>query len=236
VPVIIAALTDADQQSNSATFDCSAGGLSTVLILATEQDNTPDVTFTASVNIPLWGSVSPTNGSYPVGTTLQVTATPAPYFLFDQWTGDAPGAVNPIILLLNSNTSLQAVFGEVFTTNYPTPLWWLAAYGYTQDVETAVTTIGANGMPLWQTYIAGLNPTNPASRLLLALDHFGADLVLNWNTVPGRVYTIWEGTNLTTGFAPLMDASNLPPSVQSLTNPPLHPSTTTFYRLQVQKP
>ncbi len=236
VPVTIAALNDPDQQSGSATFNCSAGGLTTVLVLATELDNTPDVTLSATVNVPAWGSVSPTNGSYPVGATVQVTASPATYFLFSQWTGDESGTVNPLPVLLRSNITLQAVFGEILTTNYPTPLWWLASYGFTQDVETAVTSIGPNGMPLWQTYIAGLNPTNPTSQLLLSLDRNDSDLVLNWNTVSGRVYTIWESTNLTASFAPLMVASNLPSSIQSLTNPPSNPSPATFYRLQVQKP
>ena len=236
VPVTIAALNDPDQESGSATFNCSAAGLTPVLILATEQDNTPNVTLTASVNIPAWGNVSPTNGNYPVGSTVQVTASPAPYFLFSQWTGDESGTVNPLSILLNSNTTLQAVFGEILTTNYPTPLWWLAAYGFTQDVETAVATIGANGMPLWQTYLAGLNPTNPTSQLWLSLDRSGSDLVLNWNAVTGRVYTIWESTNLATSFAPLLVASNLPSAIQSLTNPPPNSSPATFYRLQVQKP
>ena len=97
VPVVIAALNDPDQQSGSATFNCSAAGLTTVLIVATEQDNTPNVTLTASVNVPAWGSVSPTNGSYPVGSTVQVTASPAPYFLFSQWTGDESGAREPTL-------------------------------------------------------------------------------------------------------------------------------------------
>ena len=122
------------------------------------------------------------------------------------------------------------------TTNHPTPLWWLASYGFTQEVETAVGTIAANGLPLWQSYLAGLDPTNPASRLILSLDRRGSDLVLNWSTVTGRVYTIWESTNLPASFVPLSGAVDLPASIQSLTNPPLHATPATFYRLQVQKP
>lgn len=236
VPVIIAALTDPDQQSDVATFSCSGSGLATVLVLTTEQDNTPNATLTVTVNIPTWGSASPTNGSYPVGAIVPVMANPAPYFLFSHWTGDASGAVNPLPVLLSSNVTLQAVFGEMFTSNRPTPLWWLASHGFTQDVEAAVTTLGANGLPVWQSYIAGLDPTDPASRLRLGLDRIGSDLVLNWNTVSGRVYTIWESTNLTSSFTPLIGASDLPASIQSLTNPPLPPTPESFYRLQVQKP
>ncbi len=235
VPVTIAALNDPDQQSDSATFHCTSPGLTTVSVLATEQDNNSNLTLTATVNDPAWGSVSPTNGSYPIGDSIQVTATPATYFFFFHWSGDASGTSNPLNVLLNSNVTLQAVFAEMVTTNHPTPLWWLASYGFTQDVESVVNTISANGLPLWQSYIAGLDPTNPADRLLLSLSRNGSDLVLNWNTVTGRVYTIWEGTNMTS-FTPLVGASNLPASVHSLTNPPTQPSPATFYRLQVQKP
>jgi hypothetical protein len=236
VPVTIAALNDPDQQSDSATFHCTAPGLTTVFILATEQDNTTNVTLTTSVNVPAWGSVSPASGTYLVGATVQVTASPATYFLFSNWSGGASGSANPLGVVLNSNVTLQAVFTEILTTNHPTPLWWLASYGFTENVETAVATIGANGLPVWQSYIAGLNPTNSSDRLLLSLNHSGSDLVLNWNTVTGRVYTIWQGTNLISSFTPMPDASNLPPSVKALTNPPIQPSPATFYRLQVQKP
>ena len=109
------------------------------------------------------------------------------------------------------------------------------SYGFTQDVESVVNTISANGLPLWQSYIAGLDPTNPADRLLLSMSRNGSDLVLNWNTVIGRVYTIWESTNMSS-FTALVGASNLSASVQGLTNPPTQPSSATFYRLQVQKP
>jgi hypothetical protein len=235
VLVTIAALDDADQQSDSATFHCTASGLTTVSVLATEQDNNSNLTFTATVNDPAWGSVSPTNGSYPIGDSIQVTVTPATYFFFSHWSGDASGTSNPLNVLLNSNVTLQAVFAEMVTTNHATPLWWLAAYGFTQDVESVVNTISANGLPLWQSYIAGLDPTNPADRLLLSMSRNGSDFVLKWNTATGRVYTIWESTNMSS-FTPLVGASNLPASVQCLTNPPTQTSSATFYRLQVQKP
>jgi len=194
------------------------------------------VTLTTSANVPAWGSVSPASGSYPLGAIVQVTASPATYFLFSNWSGGASGSANPLGILVNSNVTLEAVFAEMLTTDHPTPLWWLASYGFTQNVETVVNTIGANGLPVWQSYIAGLNPTNSTDRLLLSLNRRGSDLVLNWNTVTGRVYTIWEGANLMTSFTPIPGASNLPSSVQGLTNPPIQPSPATFYRLQVQKP
>jgi hypothetical protein len=197
-----------------------------------------NATLTAAANNPAWGAVTPASGTYPAGTTVQVSATPAPYFRFNQWSGGASGTNNPLQLLLNSNASVTAVFGEVLTTNHPTPLWWLAACGYTNDCESAVTGIGLNGIPVWQSHIAGLTPTNPASQLRLSsrLANGGLSCVLHWNSVSGRVYTVWSSTNLAHGFAPLAGASNLSWTVQSFTNGTGAAIPARFYRLQVQKP
>lgn len=194
-------------------------------------------TLTATVNHPAWGSVNPTNVTSPSGSSVPVTATPATYFRFLNWTGGATGTNNPLSVVLSSNTTVQAVFAEILTTNHPTPWWWLAANGVTNNFESAVATLGNNGMPLWQSYIAGLNPSNPASQLRLNLTAFASNnAVLQWNTVTGRVYTIWSSQNPASGFAPLASAVNLPATVTSFTNAvsPLAPAT--YYRLQVQKP
>jgi hypothetical protein len=131
-----------------------------------------DATFelNAAVNNPAWGSVSPTNGTYTASTSVEVLATPATYYQFKQWNGDASSTDNPITLLMDTNRSVVAVLSEMFTTNYPTPHLWLAEHGYMNDFETAVTIIGANGMALWQSYIAGLDPNDPDNRLLLNVD------------------------------------------------------------------
>ena len=77
---------------------------------------------------------------------------------------------NPVTVVLNGDLTVQANFAEVFTTNHPTPHWWLAQYGYTNDLENTVTQIGANGFALWQSYIAGLDPNDPGSQLRLHLE------------------------------------------------------------------
>ena len=92
------------------------------------------------------------------------------------------------------------MFTEQLTTNYPTPYWWLASWGYNNNFETAVTSKGANGLPLWQSYIAGLSPNDPNSQLRISLSRAANANVLNWSTVTGRVYTLWSSTNLTRGF------------------------------------
>jgi hypothetical protein len=148
------------------------------------------------------------------------------------------GTNNPIPLTVTSNMTVTAVFAEQFTTNYPTPYWWLAAYGYTSNQENAVTNVGANGFPLWQSYIAGLSPTNPASQLRFTSQSLvqGTNLLLTWNTVTGRVYTLWTSTNLADTFTPQSGAVNLPATIQSFTNPISLSSSRNFYRLEVHLP
>jgi len=196
-----------------------------------------NVTLTVTVNQPLWGRVSPASGSYSSGSSVQITATPSNYFRFNSWTGAASGTNNPATVVMNANKTLQAVFAEIFTTNHPTPLWWLATNGVTQNFETAVNNIGVNGMPLWQSYVAGLNPNDANSQLRLSVAAAsGNKVVLHWNSVTGRVYTIWSSANAVNGFSPIPSAINLPSAITYFTNALSVSSPTTFYRLQVQKP
>ena len=200
--------------------------------------NFPTVTLNLTATPPAWGGVSPANGSYRLGTNIQLLATPASYYQFSAWTGDVASPSNPLPVILNSNLTAQAVFAEILTTNHPTPHAWLAANGYTNDFENAVTTVGANGYLLWQSYVAGLDPNNAASQLLLAgaVGTESNSFVLGWNTVTGRVYSIWSATNPAAGFAPLAGATNLPWTVTGVTNV-IDPGTgSEFFRLEVQKP
>ena len=196
------------------------------------------VQLVVSVNNTTWGTVSPTNATYPSGSSAQVVATPAPFYRFATWTNDAVGITNPLTLVLNTNAEVEAIFAEVFTTNYPTPHWWLAACGFTNNFESAVTNRGANGMALWQSYIAGLNPNNPADQLRLALNHRanGAGDVLSWNTVTGRVYSLFWTTNIGNGFTPLPGATNLSWTTGTFTNTLNSAARALHYRIQVRKP
>ena len=190
-----------------------------------------------SVNQTNWGTATPATGSYPIGSAQTFTATPSPYYIFSHWSGNLTGSINPLVLTLSSNMTVTAFFAERFTTNYPTPYWWLAAYGVTNNQELAITNIGANSFPLWQSYIAGLTPTNPSSQLRFTSQSLlqKTNLVMTWNTVTGRVYTVWSSTNSTGGFGVLPGATNLPATVQAFTNAIAPTTPPQFYRLQVQK-
>jgi len=198
---------------------------------------TPEFTLTASANNPAWGGVSPMNGTYSSGASVQVSATPATYYQFMYWTGEASGTSNPLTLILNTNLTIQAVFDEVLTTNYPTPIWWLASNGYGQNFESAVTGIGSNGMPVWQSYIAGLNPNDPASQFRLAVTSQAiSTVVLHWDAVTGRVYTVYSSSSPIGAFSPIPSAIDLPATITAFTNEVAPSSPASFYRLEVRKP
>jgi hypothetical protein len=151
------------------------------------------------------------------------------------WTNGASGTANPFSLTLQTNVSIGAIFAELITTDHATPYWWLASYGFTNNFETAARLLGANGLPLWQSYLAGLNPTDASSQLRLAVSRIGPNTnVLSWNATTGRVYTLWWSTDATGLFTRVPGASNLTASVTRLTNAP--GSSRTFYRIEVQKP
>lgn len=197
-----------------------------------------DFVLTITANDAVWGSVNPTSGTYPAGTSVQVTATPAAYYRFVSWTGGATGTGNPLTVVLNTNLSLQAVFAEILTTNHPTPQWWLASYGYAQNLESAVTMRGSNGIPVWQSYIAGLNPNDPDSqlRLTLAPAADGNHVALHWDAVSDRVYSVFSSTDPLGVFAPVPSAANLPATVTGFTNTINPASAQMFFRLEVRKP
>ncbi len=237
VSVSITALPDVDQANGSATFEITAEGFSAVTLLANEVDTTPSVALTTQVNVPAWGMVSPVSASYASGIVVQVTATPANYFRFDRWSGDVTASTNPLSLTLVSNMTVRAEFAELLTTNHPTPLWWLASYGFDGPAESAVDAIGVNGAPAWQSYLAGLNPSDPASRLTLRLtvQQPSGAVVFDWTSVTGRVYTVSFATNATQPFTPLPGAGQVPWPINSVTSPPTS-DPIRVYRLDVAKP
>ncbi|MFN3409102.1 MAG: InlB B-repeat-containing protein [Limisphaerales bacterium] len=236
-----AAALPAGNYSDTILFANTSTGLGTTMReVALTVTSAPPATaeLFLSVNHPGWGSVAPANGPYPVGTLLELLAQPADYFTFVAWTGDVTGTSNPVSLVLESNVTAQAEFAELFTTNRPTPLWWLAENGVTNDFENAVEFVGANGYALWQSYVAGLNPADPASQLRLdaAPGASAGEWVLTWNPVAGRLYTLTVATNEPGPFAPLPDATDLPASVSAYTNQLNAADSARFFRLQVRRP
>jgi hypothetical protein len=104
--------------------------------------------------------------------------------------------------------------------------WEEQYFGSTTNANP--NAICANGInTVKEAHIAGLDPNDPHSRLeafLLSGD------ILDWNSVSGRVYSVYWTTNLLNGFQCL--ESNIPWTRCSITNQSDEPCG--YYRLEVQ--
>jgi hypothetical protein len=108
------------------------------------------------------------------------------------------------------------------TTNTGTPLWWLAQYGLTNFNADALADADGDGMPTWQEYIAGTDPTNPASKLQFTGGSLSPQgFIIRWSSVSNRFYNLNWANNLLVPFAIVPGASNLPatPPENLFTNP-----------------
>ncbi|MDB4806305.1 InlB B-repeat-containing protein, partial [Akkermansiaceae bacterium] len=52
------------------------------------------------------------NGNFRLGSEINLTATPSAGYVFDGWSGDASGSVNPLIITIDDNKSIGATFTE----------------------------------------------------------------------------------------------------------------------------
>jgi hypothetical protein len=195
------------------------------------------VQLTVAANNDAWGEITPKTDTYSVGTVVELVATPSPWFRFVGWTNGLSGTNNPVSVVLTTNLSIRADFAEVMTATHPTPYWWLAAHGWVTNQQVAIETLGRNGLPLWQSYVAGLNPADSSSqfRLTLTPTFNGAATVLTWDPQSGRAYTIWSTTNLSKAFFQVPGGSNLPATVRSFTNAVSATRPVAFYRMEVRK-
>ena len=66
-------------------------------------------------------SVNPPIGPYLSNSVVTLTATPAANWLFDHWTGDATGSVNPLNVTMNGPRTVQGVFVQTYPVTVSTP-------------------------------------------------------------------------------------------------------------------
>jgi uncharacterized repeat protein (TIGR02543 family) len=61
-------------------------------------------------------SASPSGPSYPEGTTVTLSATPEPGYVFTGWSGDLGGTANPTTIVMDGNKSVTANFAVTSVT------------------------------------------------------------------------------------------------------------------------
>lgn len=111
--------------------------------------------------------------------------------------------------------------------------WEMAYFGAVTTNRTLTTDTDGNGMSDYAKFIAGLNPTNPASRFYFdQVTQTNPSVQFEWTVVTNRLYQVSASTNLL-NWTPVTDwlqASNDPTMGLSVTNSGAGPE---FYRVQV---
>jgi hypothetical protein len=122
-------------------------------------------------------------------------------------------------------------------TNAPlphgTPIPWLIYYGFKTNFAAA-ELITTNGLPVWQDYLAGLNPTNANSRFTVSMAYAaGQAPQITFSTVADRTYRVETATSLDS-WSVLLD--NIPGTGGNITftdNRVLSGVSAVFYRVAV---
>jgi hypothetical protein len=90
----------------------------------------------------------------------------------------------------------------------------LAENGSVRSVlDIDLQTVGPNGFTYYQSYLAGLTPTDPSSVLAISavtpLAQQAGQITVTWKSVAGKRYTLYKSSDLAAGFAPVPGATGL---------------------------
>jgi len=192
--------------------------------------------YPTNVIVNLNGTVSDPDGDAVTGVTWSLVAGPAPVTFGNASVVDttATFTTNGVYTLRltasdasgsNSNQCVITVAESEFHV-------WLLDNGYQES--TSEETLAANGInTLREVYVAGLNPTNTASRFELQnLGLISTNRVLQWSGVTGRLYNVYWSSNLLSGFE--LVQTNIPWNIGSYTDSVHRASPNGFYRIGVQ--
>jgi large subunit ribosomal protein L40e len=212
------------------------------------------------------GTIDQSSGWFTNGAVAVINATANPYYHFTNWSGDAGSSANPLNLTMDAPKWITANFAANWTTNRPTPEWWLASYGITDRFDEAVSEDpDGDHVMTGDEFIMNTDPKNQFSFLHLAdagivYDTNCFEVVttndappydvttqticgtigqfLRWPCATDRVYDVqYQLSALPNGWAPVAGCTNLAPNTTWLIVTNIWDANTSkFYRLNVRLP
>jgi hypothetical protein len=84
--------------------------LGVLFLFATCKKDVPQKQLTVNVTPEVGGSVTPSSGTYAMGSTVKLTATASAEYIFKEWTGGFTGTTNPSNIVMDADKTITAVF------------------------------------------------------------------------------------------------------------------------------
>jgi len=168
------------------------------------------------------------------GYSIQISAVPNAYYHFTGWSGDIITNSTTLTLMMSRPHTVTGNFAPNVTTNTETPEWWLAQYRLTNFNSDVLTDLDLDGVKTWEEYIAGTDPTNRNSVLLVDCNVLpNGRRTLSWFGVQGRIYALEHLVSLyTNNWEAASFESPGADTVISITDAQLAPEY--FYRVRVR--
>jgi hypothetical protein len=114
--------------------------LGIVFLFATCKKEIPQKQLTVNVTPEVGGSVTPKSGTYPMGSTVKVLATPSPEYIFKEWTGGFTGTTNPANVIMDVDKTVTAVFEK---REYPLSLT-IVGFGTVKEEIIKIASTATN--------------------------------------------------------------------------------------------
>ncbi len=84
--------------------------LAILFLFAACKKDIPQKQLIVNVTPIIGGSVSPSTGTYGMGTSVQILATPSAEYIFKEWTGGYIGNTNPANIIMDADKKVTCVF------------------------------------------------------------------------------------------------------------------------------
>ncbi len=257
-PIVFSSLTPTIISVSGTNVTIVGAGLATIRAEQAESENylgaTNDQSFTVSQMYGLTASAGAHGSIEPLGevrlmsgsSTSFVIAAASFYHIDQILTNANPIAdVNGLTIYtsvwadVTADGTIGATFAENLTTN-DTPEWWLNQnYPGTNDFNNAaLSDTDGDGMSAWQEYIAGTEPTNFASRLVISEEAIATDTegyLITWLSATDRYYSVSWRTNLLEASTPLVTNLAGTPPANRYTDTVNNVQSRIFYRITVTK-